>query len=124
MGVIYGLLLLAVVMAVYFITLNEGHSDGEIRTIAFSSLIIGNLFLILTTLSRTRYAFNVILEKNISLIIILVSAIGLLFALIKVPFLQKLFSFENPGLSHFIISLLGSFVLIIMLEGYKYIKNK
>lgn len=123
-SVIYGVLLLAVVMSVYFITLNEGHSDGEIRTIAFSTLIIGNLFLILTTLSKTRYAFNVILEKNISLIIILVSAIGLLFALIKLPFLQKLFSFENPGLSHFIISLLGSFVLMIMLEGYKYIKNK
>lgn len=123
-SIIYGVLLLVVVMSVYFITLNEGHSDGEIRTIAFSSLIIGNLFLILTTLSRTRYAFNVILEKNISLIIILVSAIGLLFALINLPFLQKLFSFENPGLSHFIISLLGSFVLMIMLEGYKYIKNK
>lgn len=123
-SVTYGVLLLSVVMAVYFITLNEGHSDGEIRAIAFSALIIGNLFLILTTLSKTRYAINVIMEKNISLLIIIVLATGLLFALINIPFLQSLFSFENPGFSHFIISFLGSSILMIMLEGYKYLKNK
>lgn len=123
-SVIYGLLLLGVVILVYFFTLNEGHSDGEIRAITFSTLIIGNLFLILTTLSKTRYAVQVLMEKNTSLLIIIVLATGLLLSLINFPFLQSLFSFENPGWSHFIITIIGSLVLMILLEGNKYLRNK
>nr|MBP7240057.1 HAD-IC family P-type ATPase [Saprospiraceae bacterium] len=49
-----GFLLLAMVVSVYILSIREGHSDGEVRAIAFSALIIGNIFLILTNLSKTR----------------------------------------------------------------------
>lgn len=119
-----GLFLLAMVIAVYFISIQEGHSEGEIRAIAFSSLIVGNLFLILTTLSKTRNALAVLLEKNLALIIIVIAASGLIVLLITVPYLRQIFSFEYPGLSHFIISLIGALIILATLELIKFVKNK
>ena len=51
-----GLLLLVMVLAVYFFSIYEGHTEGEVRAIAFSALITGNIILILTNLSKTRTA--------------------------------------------------------------------
>lgn len=117
-----GLLLLIMVLAVYFFSIKEKHHDGEVRAIAFSALILGNIFLILTTLSKSRNAFAVILEKNKTLLIILTSASSLLVLIITIPYLRKIFSFENPGIKHFIISILGSISVLIILEIIKFIR--
>ncbi len=117
-----GLFLLVMVIAVYFISINEGHADGEIRAIAFSSLIIGNIFLILTALSKTRNALSVLLEKNIALLVILFAAASLLIILITVPYLQTIFSFSYPGFSHFFISIIAASIVLFTLEMIKYSK--
>ncbi len=111
------------VLIIYLISLNEGHSAGEIRAIAFSSLIIGNVFLILTSLSETRTFLSVILEKNISLIIILIVAFFILVMIISTPFLSEVFSFEFPGYKHFVSALIGSVVLLFVFEAFKYFRN-
>lgn len=118
-----GTLLLIMVLIIYLISLNEGHSAGEIRAIAFSSLIIGNVFLILTSLSETRTFLSVILEKNISLIIILIVAFFILVMIISTPFLSEVFSFEFPGYKHFVSALIGSVVLLFVFEAFKYFRN-
>lgn len=119
-----GLFLLIMVLTVYLISIKEGHSGGEIRAIAFSSLIVGNIFLILTTLSKTRNAFAVLLERNTALLIILFAASGLLILLITVPYLQTIFSFSYPGFSHFVISIMGATIVLLTLELIKYSKKK
>ena len=65
-AVLKGLMLLSTVIAIYFLALYEGHSDGEVRAIAFSALITGNIFLILSSLSNTRNFIFVILENRIT----------------------------------------------------------
>ena len=117
-----GLFLLAMVIVVYLISINEGHSEGEIRAIAFSSLIIGNMFLILTSLSKTRNALSVLLEKNIALLVILFAATGLLIMLVTVPYLQTVFSFNYPGLNHFFISIIAALIVLLTMEIIKYSK--
>lgn len=119
-----GLLLLAMVITVYFISIQEGHTDGEIRAIAFSSLIIGNIFLIMTTLSKTRNAISVLFEKNIALLIIIIAATGLMLLIITIPYLQAIFSFEAPGFKHFIISIIGASIVLLTLEIIKFSKLK
>lgn len=119
-----GFLLLGMVMAVYFISINEGHTDGEIRAITFSALIIGNIFLILTTLSKTRNAMAVLFEKNIALLIIVFAAFGLMILLITIPYLRTVFSFEYPGSSHFVVSISGAFMVLLTLEIIKFAKRK
>ncbi|PKP13383.1 MAG: ATPase [Bacteroidetes bacterium HGW-Bacteroidetes-3] len=117
-----GILLLAMVVVVYFLAIKENHSDGEIRAIAFSTLIIGNIFLIVTTLSKTRNFLAVLSEKNIALLVIIIAASGLMILLISTPYLQTIFSFENPGLSHFSISIIGASIVLLLLEMIKYFK--
>ena len=123
LSVVKGLALLTMVLIVYLISIDEGHSDQEIRAIAFSSLIIGNIFLILTSLSETRNFVSVILEKNISVIIISVVAITLLILTITIPFLSDIFSFESPGYKHFLSAFIGALALLFTLELIKYFKN-
>ncbi|HLP33166.1 MAG TPA: cation transporting ATPase C-terminal domain-containing protein, partial [Bacteroidia bacterium] len=87
-------------------------------------LIIGNIFLILTKLSKTRSAFASMAEKNVPLLVILVLATSLLLLILSVPFLQSVFSFEFPGFQHFITSLSGAAVLLLLLEAGKYFRNR
>lgn len=119
-----GLLLLAMVLSVYFLSIHEGHTDGEVRAIAFSTLITGNIFLILTNLSKTRTVFAVLKEKNKALLFILLTAFIMLQCILFVPALRKLFSFEYPGIDHFIPSVTGSFIVLIVLETIKYFRYR
>jgi P-type Ca2+ transporter type 2C len=123
-SVLQGLLLLAMTLVVYFVSIHEGHTYKEVRTIVFTSLIIGNIFLILTNLSKTRNYLQVILEKNWVVWVILSSAILLVALLISIPFLQKIFGFEFPGFTHLLPSLIGAIFLLLIFEIIKYIKNR
>ena len=119
-----GLLLFLMVLAVYFLSIHEGHIEGELRAIAFSSLIIGNIFLILTSLSKTKSFISVFTEKNFAAILILLAALIMLLLVISVPSLQHLFSFQFPGYSHFVSSALGAVIMLVILETVKYFKNR
>ena len=119
-----GFLLLAMVVSVYILSIREGHSDGEVRAIAFSALIIGNIFLILTNLSKTRIFTSILAEPNVAAILILAGAFILLLLTIYVPALRELFRFEFPGYAHFIPSLIGSFAMLLLLESIKFAKHR
>lgn len=122
-SIVKGLMLLGMVMTVYLLSIKEGHTEGEVRAIAFSSLIIGNVFLILTSLSNTRNFISVILEKNIAVLLISISAFILLLLTITIPLLQNIFSFEFPGYKHFISSLIGALTMLMVLEVIKMLKG-
>lgn len=122
-SIVKGLMLLGMVVIVYFLSINEGHTEGEVRAIAFSSLIIGNLFLILTSLSETRNVIAVILEKNIAILIISITALALLLLSIGVPFISNIFNFSFPGYKHFKTAISGAIILLIVLETIKILKQ-
>jgi Ca2+-transporting ATPase len=119
-----GTLMLSVVLIVYFMSINEGHTDNEVRAISFSALIIANVFLILTSLSKTRSFLSVLKEKNWAVILILSIALIMLFLTIRVPFLQNIFNFNFPGYAHFISSITIAFFMLIILEIIKLVKLK
>lgn len=123
-SVFQGLLLLAMVIIVYFSSVNEGHTDGEVRAIAFTSLIMGNVFLIITNLSKTRSFLAVIKEKNLAVIIILSIAITMLILVISIPILLQTFSFEFPGYKHFLSSFIGASSILFILEAIKFYNAK
>lgn len=111
-------LLCFVLLALYYAKLS-GFSEDEIRAVSFSTLILGNLILILTSLSRTRGVFSVLAEKNISLLIIVFLAVSTLFTINSVPLLSDIFRFKNPGLSGFVPSFVSSFLLLAILSILK-----
>jgi Ca2+-transporting ATPase len=122
-SVMHGLIVLFTVVAVYFLSLDEGHTDGEVRAIAFTSLIAGNIMLILTSLSKSRSFLSVFREKNLAALFILFAALIMLFLIISVPSLQNIFSFEFPGYAHFIPSIVGTLFILTSLEIVKFYRN-
>jgi Ca2+-transporting ATPase len=118
-SVFKGALLLAVVLGVYYFSNYEQHTEAEIRAITFTSLILGNLFFILSALSATRSFIASLLERNIALLSILFIACSMLLALLLVPSLSDIFNFEFPGMIHFLPSLVASFILLLILEAAK-----
>jgi len=122
-SVFEGVLLLMMVLAVYFWSIQEGHSDPEIRAISFSALIIGNIFLILSSLSKTRSFISVLKERNLAVLIIGGLAISMLILTITVPFFQELFEFKYPGLDHFYISVFASTIMLGILESIKLLRR-
>lgn len=119
-----GLLLLAMLIIVYLLTLAEGHNEQETRAVVFTSLIIGNIFLILSSLSSTQSCLAVITEKNYAALILLVIPILALFFIMAFPPAQVVFSFKNPGLVHFSIVLTACLIFLLILELFKYYNNK
>ncbi len=122
-SILKGGLLLVMVTGVYALSIREGHPEEEVRAIAFSALIIGNVFLILTSLSGTRSFLTVLREKNWSLMIIVTMAIAALLLTITIPPLQQIFHFRFPGYSHFILSIGGALVMLFVLEGCKRVRR-
>jgi Ca2+-transporting ATPase len=123
-SIFQGALLLMMVVTVYWLSIREGHTEGEVRAIAFSSLIIGNIFLILTNLSKTRSVWYVITERNPAVVILLNAAIIILLAILHIPALREIFAFEFPGYQHFISSIIGALTVLIVLEVIKFRKIK
>jgi len=118
-SVLNGLLILMAVLLVYFWSMAEGHTEGESRAIAFTTLILSNVGFILSGLSRSRNAFQVIGEKNPAVKIILGFAVMVLVLIMVVPSARLLFGFEVPDWHHFIPSIAGSLALVTILEIQK-----
>ena len=122
-SVLNGVLLLIMVLTVSYLSAREGHTEGEIRAIAFSALIIGNIFLILTSLNKTRSFVGAILERNLAVLFILGTAAAALLLIVSVPALQGLFSFEFPGYRHFLTSIVGAGMVLLILEVLKFVRR-
>lgn len=123
-SLVKGLLLLAMLVMVYLLTLNEGHNEQETRAIIFTSLIIGNVFLILSTLSNTKSFISVLLEKNYTALSLSLIPIIVLIFILNFPAAQLAFGFKNPGLAHFSIVLKSSMGLLLILEVLKFYSVK
>jgi len=123
-AVFKGLMLLASVLTVYGLSYNEGHTEGEVRAITFSALIIGNIFLILTDLSNTRSFIAVLIERSRVTLLILGSAFCLLLLAIAVPSLNFIFNFEHPGYAHFLPALAAAGTMLAVLEGVKWMRRE
>jgi len=115
-----GILLTITVLVVYFLSIQEHHTDGEIRAITFSTLIVGNIFLIITTLSKTRNFISILKEKNAALLVIIGLALTALSLVMLVPSFRKVFSFEFPGIEHYYISILAPSIMLFILELGKF----
>jgi Ca2+-transporting ATPase len=119
-----GFTLFMIVLFVYLYGILNGFSAGETRAISFSTLVLGNVFLILTSLSESRGFLAVFKEKNYAAWFILFVAITLLALVFMVPNLRKLFGFELTNLNHFVTSIIASFSLLLVFELMKFVRNK
>ncbi|MFM6982871.1 MAG: cation-translocating P-type ATPase [Chitinophagaceae bacterium] len=120
-AIFQGLLLLIMTIMVY-------QQSGEIveysRSLTMSALVLGNLALILSNLSSSRYFTDIFRENNTSIMLLFTIALLLLMAIISLPPLQHIFKLSHPGYTYFVPAIAGAAVLLLILELIKFIKNR
>lgn len=119
-----GVSILITVLAVYFLGVRLGYTDGQVRTISFISLILSNILAIQTNRSWENNIFKIIATPNKSVKWIVGLALLSLAAVIFVPFLQKLFRFETIGLAEIFLSAAASCISVLWFEIYKAVRKR
>ncbi|MEI6563752.1 MAG: cation-translocating P-type ATPase [bacterium] len=89
-----GVSVLLVVLAVFGIARKLGQTEGECRALAYTTLIVANLALIISIRSRTRTIFEMARVPNTAMWWVIGGAVFFLTAILTVPFLRDMFKFS------------------------------
>jgi Ca2+-transporting ATPase len=124
LSTLQGASVLLVVILLFLVTLHHGGTEMEARTIAFATLVIGNLMLILTNRSWTHVIVATFRAQNPSLWWVVSGAFGVLVLAIFVPSMRALFRFAPLSVIDVAICLLGGIVSLLWFEAWKIIRNR
>ncbi|MCE5186513.1 MAG: cation-translocating P-type ATPase [Planctomycetaceae bacterium] len=118
-----GLSSLLIVAAVYLIAVRHfgksAEGFAEARTLAFVTLIVSNLCLILTNRSWTESIFTSMRQENKALPYVAVGAALLLLAVLYAPYLMSMFHFTYMHPSDFLLSIAAGVATIAWFELVK-----
>ncbi|MCX6791916.1 MAG: cation-translocating P-type ATPase C-terminal domain-containing protein, partial [Candidatus Gottesmanbacteria bacterium] len=121
--VLQGLGILLATFALSVVATKSGRSDLEVRSVAFTSLVLANLLLIIVNLSWRKNIFRILSSANRALGIVIASAITCLAAILYIPFLSDLFHLAPLRISDFFLIAPVMFVSILWFEGFKLLKK-
>jgi Ca2+-transporting ATPase len=123
-SILQGLVILAVVAAVFRIALFMGQDENQARAIAFTTLVVANLSLVLTDRSRTRTIWETAKTPNKALISVSLVAFTCLALALYVPFLAGIFKFGMLHPVDIILCISAGIVSIIWFEIMKLINKR
>jgi Ca2+-transporting ATPase len=118
-----GLGVLLATFALLVITAQSGRSEQEIRSIAFTSLVLANLLLIIVNLSWRKNMFRILRHANRALGIVIVAAVACLAVILYVPFFSNLFHLAPLRMNDFILIAPVMLLSILWFEVFKLLKN-
>jgi len=122
-NLLQGSSILAVILAIFFISKYIGRTENEIRSLVFSSLILSNLILIMTNLSWKENIFKILSKPNKALTVITSGAILGLLSVIYIPFSADLFRMSPLSPTDWAIVLTGVTIALTWFELLKLIQN-
>jgi P-type Ca2+ transporter type 2C len=117
-----GVSILAITLAIYFVGLHYGYEAKEVRAMAFITLIVSNIAVILTNRSWTDNIIKIIITPNRAVLWVAGGAIFFLALILNIPFFLGLFQFNRPSLVNIVICILAGLSTIAWFEIYKLIK--
>ena len=117
-----GVGILIITLAVYFIGLHLGYEDKEVRAMAFTTLIVSNIAIILTNRSWTDNIFKIITTPNKAMLWVLGGAIFFLALTLNIPYFLDLFQFHKLTLINIVSCSLAGLTTIVWFEIYKMFK--
>src|SRR5581483_11738877 len=115
---------LLIVLAVYLVTLYRGQGELEARAMAFSTLIVANLALILTNRSWSQTIVATLRLPNRALWWVVGGALAALGLALYVPFLRELFHFAVLHPEDLAICLAAGTVSVLWFEGVKLVQPR
>ena len=120
LSLMQGIAVLLVTLAIYGFTLNQGRGELEARSLAFTTLVIANLGLILSNRFWSKNVIASLRYKNTSLFIIIASTLAILPMVIYLPFLRELFRFGTLHPNDLAICFGAGVACILWFEVVKY----
>ena len=117
-----GVGILVVTMVVYLVGLHMGFEAKEVRAMAFTTLIVSNIAVILTNRSWIDHIFKIIATPNKAVLWVVGGAVFFLILILNVPFFLDLFQFSKLSLINILICSLAGMTTISWFEIYKLIK--
>jgi Ca2+-transporting ATPase len=115
---------LAVVFAVFAIALFRGREDDGARAMAFTTLIVANLALILTNRSWARTIVQSFRSRNAALVWVLGGGTTLLALTLGVPLLRDIFRFSKVSAGDVGLSIGAGLASIAWFELFKVLRRK
>jgi Ca2+-transporting ATPase len=122
-SLLQGCVVLAVTFGVYWFGLIRGFGEGEVRALTYVTLIMANLFLILSNRSWSQSIFTTIRNKNSALFWVMSGAVIFLILVLSIPFLSSLFSFDSFKPVEILVCLGAALLSISWFEIYKIVKK-
>lgn len=113
-----GGLTLVVTIGIYYF-MHKGNSIETARALAFLTLVICNLGMILSNRSLTRSSIAMLKEKNAAFKWVMMGTLVVMCLILTVPFLKGLFRFGNVSWNGLLLALAGGLVTIILMELLK-----
>ncbi len=124
LAVAQGASVLLAVATVYAIALHRGLGADESRALAFTTLVIGNLSLILTNRSWSRTLFTSLFSPNPALWWVLGGTLALLALVLYLPGLRALFGFAALQGDDLLLCLAAGTSGILWFELFKLIHGR
>lgn len=119
-----GICILIATLAVYFVTLKLGYQIGEVRAMTFITLIVANIFTILTNRSWSESIFTILKTPNHTVKWVAGGAVLFIVLILNIPFLQRLFQFSPVSIWE-VLAVTGiGIATISWFELYKHFKLK
>jgi len=117
LSLLQGLVVWLAVVAVYLVGQAAGEGERAVRALAFVTLVLGNLALILANRSRLRGLLATLRDPNPALWAVVVGASLFLALVVAVPGLRDLFYFDLPAGEVLAMSVAAGLVLPFVIGG-------
>ncbi|KAM3099076.1 cation transporting ATPase C-terminal domain-containing protein [Phormidesmis sp. 146-12] len=119
LAVLQGSGILAIVLAIFVITLYRGQGELDARALTFTTLILANLGLILSERSSSRLSLKVLQSPNAALWWVIGGGLFFLAIVLYIPFLRQLFSFSFLHPIDLAICFAGGAISLLWFEQLK-----
>ncbi len=119
LSLLQGVVLLLASICVLGYALQQGATEDTARTLSFTTLVIGNLSLILVNRSWRHTAFHSFSTHNPALWWVISGAFTFLSLTLTVPLLREIFHFSAITLQQFLLCALAGISTVIWFECYK-----
>jgi Ca2+-transporting ATPase len=123
-SLLQGFIVLGVVLTVFVLSGKLNAGENEARTMAFATVVISNICLILTNLSWSRNIFEIIRDPNPAMWWVITGAVALITAVLYIPGLRDLFGFGLLHINDVLICFGAGLFSIMWFEIAKFMMKK
>ncbi|MDB5273226.1 MAG: ATPase, P-type (transporting), superfamily, subfamily [Chitinophagaceae bacterium] len=118
-SMVQGLVIAFCVLCFYYVLMQKGYAEMEIRAMVFTTIVCANVFLTLENRSFTASLFQTFQYKNRGMYLMIGLSLLLLLITLYVPGVRSVFAMNALSIKEFAVCLSIGWLSVIWMEGYK-----